>query len=177
MKIFNLTAGERRLFYITLAVVAIWFGQKYLFGPVWTKLQELDKEIGAKRVKLEKSELLISKEDAMSRDYAGLEAMLKVSGSKEEEMARFLTEIESLAETSAVRITEIKPLPGKTERSYEKFFAELELEGEMAQISRYISEIETSKNLLTIEKLSISAKQGGNNLLRCRLVISKTAIP
>lgn len=177
MRFLNLTGRELKLFYLTLAVLIAWFGQRYFAGPAWTRWQGLEEEIHAKELKLEKSERLIKKGASFAKDYEGFESSFRMSGSKEEEMAKFLTEIESLAKSSAVRVTQIKPLPERKSGLYEKFYAELELEGEMSGVSRYMLEVENSPSLLTIEKLSITAKQGGNGLLKCRAVVSKISIP
>jgi len=177
MTFFNLSRRESRLFYLTLAVIIAWACQAIIVKPVSTNWRRLEEEIAADRLKLEKSERLIRREKSINSDYERAAASLKMSGTTEEEMAKFLTEIESLANSAGVHINEIKPLPTKKLDLYRKFYADLELEGEMAQISRFMRSVQTSPNLLAIDKLSLSSKQGGSNLLLCRIVISKMAIP
>lgn len=175
MTFLNLSRRESRLFYLTLAVIIVWAGQALLIKPFLEKWKRLDEEIAADRLKLERSERLIMRKESINSDYQKAAASIRMSGTAEEEMARFLTEIESLANSTGVHINEIKPLPTKQLGLYKKFYADLELEGEMVQISRFMRSVQSSPNLLAIYKLSLSSKQAGSKLLLCRVVISKIA--
>jgi len=142
-----------------------------------TKWNKLDEKIASDKLKLEKSERLIAKKGSITSDYKKAASAVRMIGSEEEEMAKFLTEIESLANSSSVHINEIKPLPTKQLELYRKFYAELEVEGEMAQISNFMHRIQDSPHLLAIDRLSLGSKQAeGSSLLKCRIVISKVAI-
>jgi len=176
MTFLNLSKREGALFYLTLAVIVLWAGQAFLLKPVSTKWKRLDEEIAADRLKLEKSERLIGKGSSITSDYETAAADAKMAGSAEEEMAKFLTEIEALANATGIHINEIKPLPTKKFGLYRKFYADLELEGGMAQISGFMRKMQDSPHLLAIDKLSLSSKEAGSNLLRCGMVISKMAI-
>ncbi|MDD4879547.1 MAG: type 4a pilus biogenesis protein PilO [Candidatus Omnitrophica bacterium] len=176
MTFLNLSNRESRLFYLTLAVIVAWAAQAFVLKPVSTKWKRLNDEIAANSLKLEKSERLIGRVGPITGDYEKAAASLKMTGSAEEEMAKFLTEIESLANTTGVHINEIKPLPTKKYSLYRKFYADLELEGDMAQISVFMRKVQSSPHLLAIDKLSLNPKQAGSNILRCGIVICKIAI-
>ena len=176
MTFLNLSGRESRLFYLTLAVIVAWSAEAFIIKPVSIKWKRLDDEIAADSLKLEKSEHLIRRRGPITNDYEKAALPLKMTGSAEEEMAKFLTDIESLANTTGVHINEIKPLPTKKLSLYRKFYADLELEGDMAQISNFMKKVQSSPHLLAIDKLSLNPKQTGSNLLRCGIVISKIAI-
>jgi len=176
MTFLNLSGRENRLFYLTLTVVVVWIGQAFVVKPISTKWKQLDDQIAADNLKLEKSEHLIRRRGPITNDYEKAASTLKMTGSAEEEMAKFLTDIESLANTTGVHINEIKPLPTKKFNLYRKFYADLELEGDMAQISGFMRNVQDSPNLLAIDKLSLNPKQASSNLLKCGAVISKIAI-
>ena len=176
MSLLNLSSRESRLFYLTLAVIIAWSTEVFVIKPVSIKWKRLDDEIAADSIKLEKSEHLIGRRGPITTDYDKSAGSLKMAGSVEEEMAKFLTDIESLANTTGVHINEIKPLPTKKFSLYRKFYADLELEGDMGQISDFMRKVQISPRLLAIDKLSLNPKQAGTNLLRCGIVISKIAI-
>ncbi len=175
MTLLNLSNRESRLFFLTLAVIAAWSAEAFILKPVAMKWKGLDDQITADTLKLEKSERLIRRRSPITNDYDKAAASLKMAGSPEEEMAKFLTDIESLANTTGVHIHEIKPLPVKKFNLYRKFYADLELEGDMAQISNFMGKVQSSPDVLVIDKLSLNPKTG-TNLLRCGIVISKLAI-
>ena len=129
MTLLNLSGRESRLFFLTLAVVVAWSAEAFILKPVAAKWKRLDDQIAADSLKLEKSERLIRRRGSITNDYDKAAASLKMAGSAEEEMAKFLTDIESLANTTGVHINEIKPLPTKKFNLYRKFYADLELEG------------------------------------------------
>lgn len=176
MNIFNLSKRERLLFIITVTAVAFWLGQRFLLKPILNIRSGLDSKIESSAIKLEKGRRLIGRETVIKDNYSKIAATAKFSGSEEEETARFLTEVESTAGSSGIRVNEIKPLPMQKNDLYMKFQCELEVEGEMAQIAGYMKGIRASKSVLAIEKFTISSKQSGINLLRCRLVVSKISI-
>lgn len=176
MTFLNLSGRENRLFFLTLAVIIAWSAEAFIIKPVSAKWKQLDEKIAADNLKLEKSERLIRRRGLIASDYEKSAATLKMTGSAEEEMAKFLTEIESLSNTTGVHINEIKPLPTKKFNLYREFYANLELEGEMAQISGFMRMVQDSPDMLAIDKLSLNPKQSGSSFLRCSVVISKIAI-
>lgn len=176
MTFLNLSTRENRLFYLTLAVVAVWIGQAFIVKPISAKWRRLNEQIAADSLKLEKGERLIGKKDSIKSEYEKVASGVKMAGSAEEEMAGFLTEIESLANSTGVHLNEVKPLPAKKLDLYKKFYADLELEGEMTQISAFMRQVQDSPRLLAIDKLTLGSKQAGTNTLKCRIVISKIAI-
>ena len=176
MNMFNLTKRERLLFVVTVAAVAVWLGQRFLVKPVLDAKAGLDSKIESSTVKLEKGRRLIGREAIIKDNYNRMASMAKFSGSEEEETAKFLTEVESTAGSSGIRVNEIKPLPVQKKDLYVKFQCELEVEGEMFQVAGFMKNIRSSNSVFAIEKLTLSAKQSGSNLLRCRIVVSKIAI-
>lgn len=177
MKLLNLSNRENKLFYIGLTVIALLLAQAVVIEPLATKWRQLDTKIAADKIKLEKINALIRGKDSITSDYENSVSAVKMAGSTEEEMAKFLTEIESIANSSSVHINEIKPLPAKKFELYRKFYADIELEGEMAQISDLMRQIQDSAHLLAIDRLSLSSTQvAGVSFLKCRVVISKIAV-
>jgi Tfp pilus assembly protein PilO len=176
MNMFNLSKRERTLFIFTIAAVVIWLGQRFVVNPILNIRSGLDSKIESSTVKLEKGKRLIGKEAIIKDNYNNIAAPAKFSGSEEEETAKFLTEVESTAGSSGIRVNEIKPLPAQKKDLYVKFQCELEVEGEMTQIAGFMRNVRSSKSILAIEKITLTSKQSGSNLLRCRIVVSKISI-
>jgi len=172
----NLSKRESKLFYLTVIAVLFLLGHNFVVKPLMAKWNKVDEKIKEGNLKLEKGERLAGKEKSITSDYDRIAAAIKMKGSQEEEMAGFLTEIESLANSTGVHINEIKPLPAKQFDLYKKFYTDLELEGEMAQISDFMRRVQDSPHILAIDKLSLGSKEAGTSTLRCRLVISKIAV-
>jgi ribosomal protein S10 len=173
----NLSQREKRLFYLTAGLIASLFIYRFVINPIVVNWMGLDKRIGAGGLKLEKSQKILNLKGRIQRDYERYASSVKMSGSEEEEMAKFLTEIESLARSSSVHISGIKPLPIKKVDFYKKYVVELEAEGDIKQVSKFIYDIQNSQQLLKIDKFSLGTKGAGTNLLKCNILVSKVLIP
>lgn len=173
----NLRRRERNLFYLTAALILFWIIQGFVIGPLAVKWKQLNEKISAGSLKVEKNLKMIEKKERIKRDYENYASAVKMIGSEEEEMAKFLTEIESLASSSSVHIVDIKPRPIKHIQFYKKYLVELDAEGDVNQISKFIYDIQNSNQLLKVDKFSLGIKGAGTALLKCHLLVSKVLIP
>jgi len=173
----NLTKRERNLFYLTVILIFIWFAQRFVFKPIIFKWNELDERIAVNSLKLEKNKRMIDRKERIKQEYDRYASSVKMTGTDEEEMAKFLTEIESLASSSSVRIVDIKPRPIKKVEFYKKYIVELDAEGEIKQVSKFIYDIQNSPQLLKVDKFLLGTKSAGTNLLKCHILVSKILVP
>lgn len=173
----KLSQREKRLFYLTISLIAILFIYRFVIKPVVVNWKDLNEKISVSSLKLEKSRKILNLKSRIQRDYENYASSVKMAGSEEEEMAKFLTEIESLARFSSVHISGIKPLPIKKVDFYKKYVVELEAEGDIKQVSKFIYDIQNSPQLLKIDKFSLRTKGAGTNLLKCNILVSKILIP
>lgn len=173
----NLSKREKRLFYLTIAIILFWMAQGFVIKPIIIKWKEIDEKISMSVLKLEKNNKIISRQERIKREYENYASNVKMAGSDEEEMAKFLTEIESLARSASVRIVDIKPRPIKKVQLFKKYIVELVAEGDIAQVSKFIYDIQNSPQLLKVDKFSLGTKGAGTNLLKCHILISKILIP
>lgn len=173
----NLSQREKKLFYLTIGLITVLFIYRFIIRPVVVTWKDLNERISVSNLKFEKSQKILSLKGRIQRDYERYASSVKMSGSEEEEMAKFLTEIESLARSSSVHISGIKPLPIKKVDFYKKYVVELEAEGDIKQVSKFIYDIQNSPQLLKIDKYSLGTKGAGTNLLKCNILVSKVLIP
>lgn len=173
----HFTKRERNLLYFVIILIFLWIAHALVIKPIVTKWKGIDKKIEANSLKLERNKKMIERKQSIQHDYDSYASSVKMAGSEEEEMAKFLTEIESLARSSSVYISDIKPRPVKKVQFYKKYFVELDAEGDINQVSKFIYDIQNSPQLLKIDKFSLGTKGAGTNLLKCHLLVSKILIP
>jgi len=176
MNILNMTKREKMLFYLTISVVIIWGGQKYLVQPMLDSKAVLDDKYVFSIAKLEKYQRLVDKEDIIKNKFNKIASNAAISGSKDEEIAKFLTEIESIADLSGVAIYEIKPASEDETDIYIKLRSDMEIEGDISGILNFIRKIKSSASMMAAENLTLSAKQSGSSLIKCRILVSKIII-
>lgn len=173
----NLNKREKFLLYLTVALLVIWVLHGFIVKPIANKWKQIDEKIEISGLSLEKNQKIIDRKDRIRREYEKYATSVKMTGSEEEEMAKLLTEIESLARSSSVRIIGIKPRPIKKVQFYNIYFVELDAEGDIGQISKFIYDIQNSPQLLKVDKFSLGTKGEATNLLKCQILISKILIP
>lgn len=173
----NLSKREKYLFYIIMALIILWIGMVFIIKPLLDKWKGLDEKISLASLKMEKNRKILSLKEKIQSDYDNFASAIKKKSSEEEEMAKFLTEIESLAQSSLVHISDIKPRSAKKTRFYDEYVIEVEAEGDISQVSKFIYDIQDSPRLLKIDKFSLGTKGAGTNLLKCNILIGKVLIP
>lgn len=173
----NLTSRERRFFYVIIALISFWVLSDFVVRPIVAKERGLADKIAAERLNLEKSKKLIARRQVIQREYDNYALLNKMTGSETKEMSKLMTAIESFKNSSSVRMLEYKPSPVKDEHFCKRYTVELEVEGDANQISRFLYEIQTSDQLLKVDKFQISTKGGATDLLKCRISASKILIP
>jgi len=176
MNILNMTKREKMLFYITVSVVAIWAGQKYVVQPILDSKAVFGNKYASSIAKLEKYQKLVDGENIIKDKFSKIASNVGVSGSIDEEIAKFLTEIESIAGLSGVAIYEIKPASEDETDIYIKLQSDMEIEGDISEILDFMRKIKNSASLMAAEKLTLSAKQSGSSLIKCRILVSKVII-
>lgn len=172
----NVTKRERNLCYLTIFLIIIWIAYGFVIRPIRVKWKELNEKIELTGLKLEKNQMMIDRKEAIQREYERYALPVRMTSSEEEEMAKFLTEIESLANSSSVYIIDIKPRPIKKIKFYKKYIVELNAEGDITQISKFIYDIQNSHQLLKIDAFSLGIKGVGTNFLKCHILVSKILI-
>lgn len=157
-------------------VVTILAGVVIGFGPVRNSFARLDETIVEREKDVARNLRILApaSRDAVIRDYADYGVMIKKRGSTAEENAAMLSEIEKIASGVGLALSATKPREPKTERDYERYEVEIEVDAEMGQIIRLIHSVESSPQVLRVEKATIDSKKSGNaTTLRAGMLISK----
>jgi len=98
------------------------------------------------------------------------------SGSDEEEVAKILGEIESLARQSKVYLANMKPQSPKEIDFYKEYAVEIDAEGEIVPLTAFLHQLNTSTQLLRVEKLRLSSKKKGDKTLKASMLIIRILV-
>ncbi len=177
MKIIKqLSKREKIFFYVTLSIIVFSLIFKFVFFPLFSLNQRLTQEVKAKQLELRRA-LRLSQGEAAQNEYDAFIAAIKMGENRDLEMARLLSEIESMAKEAGVNIVNLRPHEIEDRKFYNKFLIELKSEGTSQQILRFIFSLESSPLLLRIEKLNLSSRGSRRNLLNAALTLSRVTIP
>jgi Tfp pilus assembly protein PilO len=146
----------------------------FILEPLGKRWTALNNEIRIMQLKLKKSTQTLKRRIEIMERYENISSYVgKTRGSDEEEITILLSELERLASTSSARITDIKPRPPKLHEYYKKYSIEVESEGDIATLTKFIYEIQNSPQLLSIEKVSINMKSGAGSYLKTYMLVTK----
>jgi len=173
----RLSKREQFILYVAIFFIALTLLDRLIIEPIFSKMQELDKEIKEKESAIRRNAHILAQKERIASEVAKFSSFLGISKSEEEETTSFLKEIENLANKSSVYLVDMKPAGLKDMGSSKKYLVNLNCEAQMEQITDFMYNIENSNRLLTIEKYQISPKSKESSVAKCSMSISKIVIP
>jgi Tfp pilus assembly protein PilO len=157
-------------------VLVVVIGVGVGLGPVRKRFNQINETIGEREKKVVDNLRILAPatRDAVTKEYSECGELIKKRGSSAEENAAMLSEIEKLASGVGVSLSATKPREPKTEPDFERYEVEMEVEAEMEKIIRLVHAVESSSQVLRVERLTIDSKKSGNRVaLRAGLLVSK----
>ena len=157
-----------------LGVVLMGFA--IVLGPVRLRLQDLDARIITQERKLARnlSVLTPKAKELVEKQYDRYGTVIRMKGSTEEESALMLSEVDRLAGQSKVTLLTTKPREPKKDGDSESYFVDIEIEATVAQLVSFVYAIETSAQLLRVDRLVVDVKGAKTaDAVRGTLSISK----
>ena len=173
----NLSPRERRIalsaVLITLSCLLFNF---YIYPQIksWKRIARERKVLDIELLKVERT---LKLRERIEKEYTEYQEQILTQVSDEEEIAELLREIERRCRPIGLYILSIKPLPITDRGFYKRYAVQLEAEGEMPTLAKFLYSLWTSPKLLKVERLEINARSG-TKLLRSNLLITRVlAIP
>ena len=170
----NLSKREKTILVACVTLITAALVYNFIVEPMAKKWSGLNNEIEIMKLRFRKGDEILKRRLEISQQYKNITSTIKVErGSDEEEMALLLSSIEKLATASGVYITNVKPMPAKELGYYKIYAAEVELEGDISKITKFIYEIQNSPQLLSIKKLILGMKQTASDSLDAKMTVTK----
>ena len=173
----RLSKRERFILYGTVCIVLLLVLDRLVIYPIFSKMDELNKEIKKKEVDIRKNLRILAHKDSILEERKRYASFLTSSKSEEEEMTSLLKEIEGLANNSSIDLVDMKPAGLQKEGSSERYVINLNCEADMENIVDFMYSIENSEKLLSIEKYKISPKSKDSEIAKCSITIFKIVMP
>lgn len=174
--IFSLSKREKFIAFTTIILIVAVLIYVIIIEPLSKKWVHLNKEIASKSVKLKKDLRLLSKKNILEKEYKNYLNVIKTDLSEEEESTNLLSDLETIAKNDSVAIVNIKPSPTKNLAFYKELIFDISLESSMDEILKFIYDVQSSRKLLKVKRLSLSAKASEPGIIKCALQITKILI-
>ena len=158
--------SQREKIILNLTIGAILFGVSFNFiiAPLFTKNEDLNKELSVAQTKLKKYRWLLSQKEYIQNKYKKFSAAFKISEADKDPHVTALAELEEIAKNANIRIVDIRPQSSSEGGSYKESIIELRTEGSIEDYLKFIYTMENSLSLLRIKKLQLTAKPNAQTL-------------
>ncbi len=160
---------------LTGVVVVLLLVAGIALGPIRSKIHDLDADIANQEKKLAKNlrSLAPAARKTAESEYQQYGLRIQKKGSTDEENSQMLAELDRLAGASKLTLLATKPQKPVPDRDFELYAVEIEVEAEMPALLGFVYGIESSVQLLRIDRLVIDSKGGGSAVVKAALTVSK----
>ncbi len=167
---------ESALVYGTVIIIFFASLDRLVYHPIVNRLNELDQEVLLKENQLRRNLRNLAARETVFKAYSAYAAYGLTAGSDEEEIAGLLNEIEGLARKSGLSLVNVKPMPATRADFGKQYPVEVEVETEIAPLTKFIYGLRSSKYLLRVKKLRLMPKGSRTMQAKVYLLINKTVI-
>lgn len=172
----KLSKKEKAGLSFALVFLAVAFSDRLIVSPIRERFRRMNQAIKISEKQLGHDLRNVYQKDQIAAAFEKYAKYVERSGSDEEEVAKILGEIESLARQSKVYLVDMKPQTPKEIDFYKEYAVEIEAEGEVASLMTFLHQLNTSLQLLRAEKLRLNAVKKGDKTLKASMLITKVVI-
>ena len=172
----KLSAKEKIGLSIAFVFLAAAFLDRMLISPIKVRFNALNQQIRIGEKQLGSDIRNLNQKESISEEYGKYFPYIQRSGSDEEEVAKILGEIESLARKSSVYLVDMKPRKPREVDFYKEYTVEIEAQGYMESLMNFIYQLNTSSLLLRVETLRITQTKSGSKTLTASMLITKALV-
>lgn len=165
---------EKTLLFVTFGFILMMIMDLLVLGPILEHIKVLDGEIKSKSESIQRNMRVISFKQRIFSEYHKYDAYFDTGDrSSEEIIAGLLRKIETLALQNNIKL--INVLPGEIEEKpiYQIYATSLEYEGSLADIIRFISQLEESDNLFQVTRYEFTPKARSGAVLKASMDIQR----
>ncbi len=168
---FNLSSREKRIALATVIVVGSALLYKFLVQPIAHRWFHSGRITTEEKGNLLRLRYALEIQEDVEKNYQTYKKAILAQGSDEEELARFLREIENISKPLDVGIVSMKPLPIMDKGLYKRYTIQVEAEADILNLGRFLYEIKTSPFLIKVRRIQINAK--GEEIVRASLQMER----
>ncbi len=165
----SISKREKYIFSITIIVIVAAFLYNFIIEAGFKKWQILNNEIAVKRARMNKGIRLIKRRDSIIQEYNEYVKSAK-------NISNILNDMERQADMLGIKTSNIKPGQEIEKDFYKECAIELQIEGEMANIIKFVSQIAKSPILAILKKFDFSLISQNPSVFKGTVIFSKLII-
>jgi len=172
----KLSKKEKIGIFISIGVLTISGLDRLVLTPIRNRIQKIDQSIKISEKQLEWDLRNMNQKESITQEYQKYIQYVSKSGSDAEEVEKILGEIETLARQSAINLVDMKPQSSREIEFYKQYYIEVEVEGEIDVLIKFLHQINVSSLLLRAEKLRMKLQKKDSAVIKSSMLISKVLV-
>ena len=173
----KLSKREKIFLYLTVSVLVISFISRIILIPIVSRIKSLDTEIEEKRKALRNSLQILARKDKIEEEGRKYRLYLEKAFpqetvSEDETVLALLKEVEAMVKDSDINLLNIRPIGSEEIAPFRKETLSLECEAPLEKLFVLFSRIESSPQILKVEKFHLTPKGAKSPIARCSIEIS-----
>jgi len=141
----------------------------FILEPGFKKWRALDNEITAKKAKMVKDIRLIKERDSIIKEYDRYAKSAK-------NISMILSDVENQAYSFGIKTSDIKPGQIIEKALYKEYNIELQIEGQMPAIIRFLSELVKPPTMVILKKFDFKLISQNPSIFKGTITLSKILI-
>jgi Tfp pilus assembly protein PilO len=173
----KLGAKENFIILLALLVLSEFLFFDFALEPMYTKYKNFYKSESELKSKIATNIALLQKKEDIRQSHSVLFEKYKVAGFDEEELLKTKEEIERISSETGLKITKIQDIPLKQATEYKQFNFQMECNGKLDHIGKFVFQLSKSSMLLNVVKMKIQPESYKSDKLNLYITISRTGFP
>ena len=165
----NFSKREKYIFAAAIIFITAALAYNFIFEPCVKKWQTLNNEVAAKKAKMVKGIRLMERRDSIVQGYNRY-------GKAAKNISMILSGIENHADSIGIKTSNIKPGQAIERAYYKEYVIELQIEGEMADIIKFLSNLVKLPILATLKKFDFKLISQNPRIFKGTIILSKIII-
>ena len=166
------------MFYAAVIFVILALADRLLLGPFLSKKEDIENKIAQQKMTVTNDLKFLSHKNKIEKQDKDLRKYYVEKVTDEHVInAEFLSLVEKLATQSQVVLVKSNPSESKKEKDHIKYFANLDCVGELENVIGFMHAINSTDELLKIDRFSLAPKKGGTpNEVNASMTIVKLVV-
>ena len=172
----NISQKEKIGISIAAIIFFLAIADRLILTPISCTLGQINRQTNIAERKLAYSLNNLNQKELIEGEYQKYGLQLKANGSDEEKTTSMLSEIENLAKKSGVSLVDIKPQPSKNVDFYKELIIEVNAQGSMRDLVRFLHDLHDSPVLFCAQNLHLDLKDKDSAIVNALITVTKMSI-
>jgi hypothetical protein len=174
----TLSKSEKSFAAAAAALIIIFLADAAVIRPIRTGMKELEEKIRVVELATTHSVRSISQKARIDNLYLSVLGEVERSNAPDEELrSDMLKDVEGLARSSGLDLSEVKPQISVDKGEYRDFAVRIQADGDLQQLSNYFARLVSTKKMYLIDSFRVVTHPEDLNKIRATVTVVRRLFP